>query len=126
MFEEKRTTILAGTTSGCINHPTIEAVARCKQCGKPVCGACVVVAYNGHFCSDACQGKHAAFVERAQELSRTSRGAGFLSKVRFFLTKLVVFLLGFAALGFVCVYFQIPYAGAFFGKVYLYFLSLLP
>lgn len=117
----KKTSVLAGSTSGCINHPGIEAVARCKQCGMPVCGACVVKAHNGNFCSDACQQKHAAFVQRAEAMDRSHRrGTGLFVKLRTLLFKVVVFVAAIGALGFASVYFQIPYAGAFFARLYFY------
>jgi len=125
--EGKSTPVLPGTASGCINHPGIEAIARCKQCGKPVCGSCVVAAYNGNFCSPLCKEKHEKFVERAQKLDAKSRGGGrYLAKLRFFLKKLVVFLVGFVGVGFVSIYLQIPYASVFFTKVYLFISSFLP
>jgi hypothetical protein len=57
-----------GSESGCINHPGVEAVIRCKQCGRPACSVCRVKGPTGDFCSDACKDKHQAFVARAQQL----------------------------------------------------------
>jgi hypothetical protein len=105
------------TASGCINHPGVEAVARCKQCGKPVCGACVVTGPTGRFCSEACKEKHEKFVSRAQALQRTSRSAGTLTKLRRLLIKLVILLAAIVALGFVVVYFEIPVAADIVRKV---------
>lgn len=88
------------TGSGCINHPGVEAAARCKQCGKPVCNACVIPAPSGSFCSELCRDKHAEFVERAQkyEASRkTSHGLGFrLKKLAIKLVVVIILLVGIA------------------------------
>ena len=97
--------------SGCINHPGIEAVARCKQCGKPVCGACVITGPTGRFCGESCKEKHEKFVERAQEMQRSSRSTGGLVKLRRFLIKLVIFIVAIGALGFAAVYLDVPVAG---------------
>lgn len=40
--------------SVCLNHPTIEAVARCATCSKPICGECAQVNENGTYCSQLC------------------------------------------------------------------------
>jgi hypothetical protein len=109
--------MISPTASGCINHPGVEAVARCKQCGRPVCGACLVTGPTGRFCSDTCKDKHEKFVSRARALQRTSRSAGTLTKVRRSLIKLVIFLVAIMALGFVAVYFEIPVAADIVRKI---------
>ena len=80
--------------SGCINHPGVEAVARCKQCGKPVCGACVVMGTTGKFCSEVCREKHAEFVKRAQQFEAKRGPATNLFSL---LTRTVVKLVILAA-----------------------------
>jgi hypothetical protein len=79
-----------GTPSNCINHPSVEAVGRCKQCGKPFCSACAISGPTGKFCSDSCKEKHQAFIQRAQQLERSSVGAGFLLKVRRMVVKVAI------------------------------------
>lgn len=54
--------------SSCLNHPTIEAIGRCKQCNKPFCGACRVKGPTGNFCSDECKASHEAFIRHAKAL----------------------------------------------------------
>lgn len=100
--------MVQGAGSGCVNHPGVEAVARCKACHKPVCGMCVVAGPTGQFCSESCKEKHEAYVKRAQQLDRTSRRTGQLTKLRRFLVKLVIFVVAIGALAFGAIYFQIP------------------
>ena len=79
--------------SSCINHPAVEAVGRCKQCGRPFCSTCRVQGPTGNFCSEACRFKHEEFTKRAQKLDTMSRGGGFVVKIYWFLKKLAVFAL---------------------------------
>lgn len=87
-----------GTESGCINHPAIEAVGRCKQCGKPFCGACRIQGPTGNFCSDECKSKHETFMQRAAQLDKMSKRGGFTSKLWFLGKKIVIFALFFLAI----------------------------
>ena len=96
------------TSSGCINHPGVEAVARCKQCGKPVCSACLVTGPTGNFCSQACKEKHQEFIKRAQSLQRSSRGAGNMRKLGRFAIKLVIFLVVVGAICLAALRYPIP------------------
>ncbi|HNR29355.1 MAG TPA: B-box zinc finger protein [Candidatus Hydrogenedentes bacterium] len=66
------------TRSGCINHPGVEATVRCKQCGTPVCNTCVVIGPTGRFCSAACQQRHVAFTQRAQQFEGKGRSNVFM------------------------------------------------
>lgn len=75
--------------SSCINHPTIEAAGRCKQCGKPFCSACHVHGPTGNFCSEECRGKHEAFTKRAAELDAKRRKGGIGRRI-WLLTRNVV------------------------------------
>ena len=104
----------------CINHPGLEAVARCPQCAKPVCGTCVVIGPTGKFCSEPCRELHEHFVERAQKLDvRHGRGAGLFSKLKRLTVKLVVFALAILTLATVVTYFDIvdiPILGDFLRK----------
>ena len=86
-----------GTESGCINHPAIEAIGRCKQCGKPFCGTCRIQGPTGNFCSETCKTSHEEFMGKAQQLDQMSRGGGFLTKLWFLGKKIVVFGLFFLA-----------------------------
>lgn len=76
--------------SGCINHPAIEAVGRCKQCGKPFCSACRIQGPTGNFCSDTCKSMHERFTERAQQLDKMSKSGGFLNRLWWLGKKIIV------------------------------------
>lgn len=86
----------AGLASGCVNHPPIEAIGRCKQCGKPYCGTCQTVGPTGKFCSDACKESHEVFVQRAQQLDSMKKSSSFGAKLFVIAKKVVIF--GLAAL----------------------------
>lgn len=101
--------------SSCINHPGIEAVARCKMCGKPVCGTCVVSGTTGKFCCEICREKHAEFTQRAKAFEdRKGKGFALKSKLFHLLGKLIVLVI---VLAFVAVLvtaftqFDIPVVG---------------
>lgn len=74
-----------GTDSGCINHPGVEAIIRCKQCGRPACSTCRVKGPTGEFCSEECKEKHQSFVQRAQQvdaMKKAKRGFPFGRLIR--------------------------------------------
>ncbi len=81
----------SGTLSGCINHPSIEAVGRCKQCGKPYCGTCEILGPTGKFCSDPCKQRHEVFVKRAAKLDDMRRTSGVFGKLMDRLKKASIF-----------------------------------
>jgi len=86
--------MLDATSSGCINHPGVEAITRCKQCSRPVCGACVETSPLGSFCSTVCRDKFHAFVQRAQSLETNVRSTWLQSlKMAAVRLLLIVFLL---------------------------------
>lgn len=99
--------MLEASVSGCINHPGVEAVIRCKQCGKPVCGACVVVAASGRYCSEACQQKNDIFMQRAAQLEVKTQGK-FALRLREWIGKIVALLLVLLALGLLATFVNIP------------------
>ena len=99
--------MLDGTQSGCINHPAVEAVARCKQCGRPVCNACVVSGPNGRFCSESCQSKFMAFSERAQQLEGRSRSS-FSARLRKVIASVVLLAAILAVVGVMATLFPVP------------------
>ncbi len=94
--------------TGCINHPGVEAVARCRQCGKPVCGACVVIGPSGKFCSESCRDQHQRFIERARELDlKKGRGIGLFKRLKRRTVKVVMFALAILMLATVLTYLNI-------------------
>lgn len=90
-----------GTDSGCINHPGVEAVIRCKQCGRPACSSCRVKGPTGDFCSEECKEKHQGFIQRAQHMDsmkKAKRGIPFGRWIRKIIVWAVV-LIFLVALG---------------------------
>lgn len=90
----------SGTLSGCINHPSVEAVGRCKQCGKPYCSTCEVLGATGKFCSEPCKERHEVFVKRAAKLDDMRSTSGFFGKMMDRLRKFLVFA---AAILIICI-----------------------
>lgn len=99
--------MLSGTQSGCINHPGVEAAARCKQCSRPICGACVVSGPTGIFCSAGCKEKHETFARRAQELDDKARSSFFI-KLKGLIVWLIVVVGVAFAIGFIGTAVNIP------------------
>jgi hypothetical protein len=95
------------STGGCINHPGVEASARCKMCGKGLCNACRIVGPSGIFCSEDCKKRHEEFIRRAEGLERKQGSSGlFMSRVRNMIGWIIVV---------VVVAFGVTIAGRFFG-----------
>lgn len=99
--------MLKASLSGCINHPGVEAVTRCKQCSRPVCGACIESGPTGHFCSTTCRDKHQAFYLRAQQLDGKGRGSTGL-KLRKLIAWLITAVVVCAVLGLIATLVYIP------------------
>jgi hypothetical protein len=99
--------MLKGAESACINHPTVHATVRCKQCSRPICDACVVPGPLGRYCSEACKEKHAHFHQQVQRLDARAGTASF-TKVKTAITTLIVFLVVLAVAGFVITIFEVP------------------
>jgi hypothetical protein len=59
--------------SHCINHPYVEATARCKRCNVPLCKDCQIFTPEGIFCSEKCATQMRIFVQRAKELEKGVR-----------------------------------------------------
>jgi len=69
----------------CINHPTINADARCVCCHKPICGACVIKQGGATYCSEACIQNAASFHSKF----RPDRGPGFFGTIKNMIVSLV-------------------------------------
>ena len=67
---------MAQAPARCLNHPERTAVARCKQCHKPLCQKCVMKMPGGIFCSQECYDKMGQFQERVKKLDEAPK-AGF-------------------------------------------------
>jgi len=99
------------TLSGCINHPGVEAVGRCKQCNAPYCGTCEVRSGSGRFCSAACRDQYEQFAARAKELDKHPPRGGLLTRLRIFVFKFAGLVIGIGAVLFGLSYFNVPYGG---------------
>ena len=106
-----------GTTSGCINHPGVEATARCKQCNKPVCSACRVMGPTGTFCSEECKARHETFVQRAAQLDSMRRPSTLMGSLKRLVGKLIVALILLGFLGVLGTLIDIPYLTPLVGTV---------
>ncbi len=82
---------MAQAPSRCINHPERTAVARCKQCHKPLCERCVKKMPGGVYCSDECYQNMAAFQNRVKQLeAQRKRGVNWSGlAVKFFIAVVV-------------------------------------
>ncbi len=102
--------MLDAKLSSCINHPAVSATTRCKQCGKPICPACVISSPLGNFCSDVCRERFENFTKRVQDLDReTSRARWNIgTKLRQFFSFLIFVIVVLITLGVVGTLFNIP------------------
>lgn len=71
-----------GLSSKCTVHSGFEAVARCKQCGKPFCSQCQVKGPTGLFCCSDCKDSHEAFTARAQQLDTMRKDSTLFEKIK--------------------------------------------
>lgn len=71
---------MAQAPARCINHVDRTAVARCKQCHKPLCEKCVQKMPGGVFCSDECYQNMAAFQNRVRELDQRKKPKANIGK----------------------------------------------
>ena len=85
--------------SKCINHDYRDAVGRCRQCHKPLCGECQLVTEEGVFCGEECYGKAKAFHARVAAMGpqekpkrRLPAGLGCLLKLTVFVLIVVLVL----------------------------------
>lgn len=99
--------MLKGTESSCINHVHIHATVRCKQCSRPICDACIVPGPLGRYCSTACKEKHETFHQRVQKMDAKAGTASF-TKVKTFVTTLIIIAAVLFAVGFVASTVPIP------------------
>ena len=66
---------MAQAPARCLNHVDRTAVARCKQCHKPLCSKCVIKKPGGIYCSEECFEKMGSFQERVERLDeKPARG----------------------------------------------------
>ena len=101
---------MAQAPSRCLNHPERTAVARCKQCHKPLCQRCVKKMPGGVFCSDECYQKMGGFQERVEILDKSVKPGISIGKL---VTRLIVLLVVLAILYYVFIYGGVRSVGDF-------------
>jgi len=62
----------------CFFHTGRPSVARCRQCGKPVCAECRTVTADGVYCGAECAAKGAGFARRSEEMDARPKTASGL------------------------------------------------
>lgn len=74
----------------CLNHPDVNAVAKCAACGKPLCADCVMICDNQKYCSEACHLKGLASSLRSDEVISKKRNTERKSGLKKFITFLII------------------------------------
>lgn len=98
---------MKGTEAACINHPTIHATIRCKQCSRPVCDSCVVQGPLGRYCSTVCKEKHQHFHQQVQTMDTRARGASF-AKVKSMISTFLVLVAVLVVVGVFATLVEVP------------------
>ena len=109
---------MAQISSHCINHVGVEAVGRCKQCGKPFCNTCQVVGPTGKFCSDKCKENHEVFTQRAHQLDSMKKDSTFMAKLYIYAKKLIVFAVAILIIAVVLAFVgvEVPFVSDFLDR----------
>ena len=84
----------------CLNHPDVNAAAKCAACGKPLCAECVMIFDNQKYCSEACSLKGQASSLRAEQVIDSKRRADRRSGIGKFLTFIIIIAIAAAAVCF--------------------------
>lgn len=74
----------------CLNHPDVNAIAKCAACGKPLCAECVMIYDNQKYCSEACHLKGLASQLRAESVIEKKKKTDRRSGVRSFMIFVVI------------------------------------
>lgn len=74
----------------CLNHPDVNAVAKCSACGKPLCAECVMIYDNKKYCSEACHLKGLASGLRAEQVIDSKRRSDRKSAAGKFFTFIII------------------------------------
>jgi hypothetical protein len=51
----------------CYKHPNVPGVAKCTNCGRPICRACIKQVQGAIFCGDACASRAASEADKVHE-----------------------------------------------------------
>ena len=105
--------------SSCLNHPSVEASGRCKQCNKPYCTACRVQGPTGNFCSDECKVNHETFMRRAKALDDMKGAGGGMRTIKKFIGSVVTLSIAgvILAIAATIMGFDIPVVSEFFRDI---------
>ena len=76
--------------SVCLNHPNVEAVARCATCSKPVCGECAQVHDGGTYCSQLCHDNAKRTGMMIEDVERRKAKANFRRRLKMIINLLVL------------------------------------
>lgn len=76
--------------SVCLNHPNVEAAARCATCSKPVCGDCAQVHDGVTYCSQLCYENAKRTGVMVEDVERRKAKANFRRRVRMLVNLLVL------------------------------------
>ena len=91
----------------CINHPTVPAAIRCKQCASPACTKCVVHAPFGRFCSEHCRDQYNAMHVQAEAMQPQGKSSPLLG-LRRLIKKVVLVAIGICMLGVIGTLVKVP------------------
>ena len=97
---------------GCINHPNVEAMGRCRQCSKPVCKQCGFATPEGMYCSEFCQAKHQDFMKRTVDADvdlNKRQKRNFRQKMSALVTFVVIVAVLILGAGLLSIFVHIPY-----------------
>ena len=84
----------------CLNHPDVNAAAKCAACGKPLCAECVMIFDNQKYCSETCHLKSLASTLRAEQVIDSKRRADRKSGFGKFLTFIIIIAIAAGAVFF--------------------------
>ena len=87
----------------CLNHPDVNAIAKCAACGKPLCAECVMIYDNQKYCSEACHLKGLASQLRSEGVLEKKKKTDRKSGLRSFLIFIIILAIAGGAAYF---YFQ--------------------
>ncbi len=81
----------------CLNHPDVNAVAKCAACGKPLCAECVMIFDNQKYCSEACHLKGLASQLRAENVIGKKKSTDRKSGAKKFFTFVIIIIIAAGA-----------------------------
>ena len=81
----------------CLNHPDVNATAKCAACGKPLCKECIMIFDNQKYCSETCYYKGLASGMRAEQVISAKRRTDRSSSAGKFFTLIIIVIIAVAA-----------------------------